>query len=81
MVNTTSEAAATVRGLSAQAAPWANSGSALLRVRLVTVIANPASMRCPHMLLPITPVPIQPSFVLAGETSITSAVPGVAKFR
>ena len=51
----------------------------LLRVRLNTVIANPRRMRCEHMLVPITPVPIQPRRVLpaaAGSSggSVCSAI-------
>ena len=48
------------------AAPAASSGSALLRVRLHTVAAKPRAEQCPHMLDPITPVPIQPIRVTPG---------------
>ena len=70
MVKTTSEASATARGLSAQAAPKDKSFSALALVRLNTVAAKPARIKCPHMLAPITPVPIQPMRVLPGEILI-----------
>ena len=68
IVNTTSEAAATALGESAQAAPFATRGSAFHRVRLKTVAEKPASIKWPHMLAPITPVPIQPIRVLPGST-------------
>ena len=50
----------------AQAAPLASSGSARARVRELTVARWPASIRCPHIELPITPVPIQPMFTRRG---------------
>ena len=49
-VNTTSAASATAFGLSAHFAPAASSGSALARVRLNTVTANPRRNKWPHML-------------------------------
>ena len=68
MVKITSDASATALGLSAHAAPAASSGSAFDRVRLNTVAAKPARSKWPHMLVPITPVPIQPMRVLPGCT-------------
>ena len=73
MVKVTSAAAATARGLSAQRAPAAKSGSAFDLVRLNTVAASPARIRCPHMLAPITPVPIQPMRVVWGWIVIASS--------
>ena len=70
MVKVTAAAAATAWGLSAQRAPAATSGSALARVRLNTVATNPACSSRPHMLAPITPVPIQPRRVLSGWMSM-----------
>ena len=37
-------------------------------VRLNTVVGKPAAIRWPHMLEPITPVPIQPMRVFPGTT-------------
>ena len=73
MVKITSAASATACGLSAQRAPRARSGSAFARVRLWTVAAKPASSRWPHMLLPITPVPIQPTRVFPGAMGVMAS--------
>ena len=70
MENTTSDCSATAFGLSAHCAFFARSDSAFDFVRLVTVMANPRSIKCPHMLRPITPVPIQPRRVLPGATEV-----------
>src|SRR5580698_7219808 len=70
----TSEAAATARGVSAHFAPWASSGSALDFVRLYAVTGKPALSRWPAMLMPITPVPIQPNFVSPGLICGTAIV-------
>ena len=60
MVKITSAAAATARGVSAQTAPRASSGSARVRVRVKTVARWPAAIRWPHIEAPMMPVPIQP---------------------
>ncbi len=66
IVNTTSEASATALGEPAHFAPFARSDSAFSLRRLKIVAAKPADIRCPTMLDPITPVPIQPMRVLPG---------------
>src|SRR5262245_19914500 len=66
--NTTSDRSATALGLSAHFAPLASRASALDLVRLETVMEKPRSIRWPHMLRPMTPVPIQPSRVFPGAT-------------
>src|SRR5262245_48150219 len=66
MAKTTSEASARALGEEAHLAPFASRGSAFSLRRLKTVAANPAVIRCPTMLDPMTPVPIQPIRVLPG---------------
>ena len=66
MLKTTSLRSATARGLSAHAAPFSSTDSAVERVRVKTVASNPWSMTCAHMLRPMTPSPIQPMRVLPG---------------
>src|SRR5262245_34481400 len=66
IAKTTSEASATALGEAAHFAPFANSGSAFSLRRLKTVAANPAFIRWPTMLAPITPVPIHPTRVFPG---------------
>ena len=56
----------TALGLAAHPAPFSKSDSALALVRVKTVAEKPLSIRCPHILRPITPVPIQPIFVFPG---------------
>ena len=45
----------------------------IVLVRVETVAENPLSIRCPHMLDPMTPVPIQPIFVVPGAI-VTAAM-------
>src|SRR5436190_15679501 len=66
MANTTSEFSATALGEAAHLAPFARTDSAFSLRRLKTVAVKPADSRCPTMLDPITPVPIQPMRVLPG---------------
>ena len=75
MVNTTSAAPATSAGVSAQLAPRSSSGSARFRVREETEARNPLANRCPHMEVPITPVPIQPIRVVSGENGLVEITP------
>ena len=72
MLKITSACSATARGEAAQRAPCDKSFSAFAWLRLKTVAENPARMRFPHMLEPITPVPIQPSLCVEGETGAKS---------
>ena len=55
-------------GVGPRRAPRRRSASALARVRVVTVTGCPASSRCPHMLDPMTPVPIQPIRSMAADS-------------
>jgi hypothetical protein len=57
IVKTTSLASATARGVSAQRAPAATSGSAFSRVRFQTATPWPASSSRRTIALPITPRP------------------------
>ena len=66
MLKTTSLCSATARGLSAQTAPSSSTDAAVARVLVKTVAENPWSIRCAHMLRPMTPSPIQPMRVLPG---------------
>ena len=75
MAKVTSDAAATAAGVSAQVAPAASSAPAFLRVLVWTVIGYPADCRCPHIDVPITPVPIHPTDVVSGFTPIDHSCP------
>src|SRR5690348_5694503 len=61
MVKTNSLRSATSRGLSAQRAPAASSGSAFSRVRFQTVSVWPASSRRRLIAVPIPPRPTKPT--------------------
>ena len=43
-------------------------------VRLWTVTAYPLARRCPHIDRPMTPVPIQPRGVAAGEIGVGAVI-------
>ena len=60
MTITTSEASASARGESPQAAPAASRSAALSLVRFQTVTGNPAAKRRPDICCPIRPIPTNP---------------------
>src|SRR5262245_34366422 len=74
MENTASDAAATPAGESPHAAPRSSRGSARSRLLVYTVTEYPASSTWPHIELPMTPVPIQPTRSASGEATAIGAL-------
>src|SRR5262245_4821073 len=62
-VRTTSEASATLRGVSAQVAPAARCGAAASRRMSLTTSSNPPFCTFAAMLAPIVPSPMNPTFM------------------
>ena len=77
-VKTTSAASPTARGVSFQTAPFARCGAALSRRRSCTQRVCPAACRFDAMLPPMSPSPMNPTFmvVLLGREDTAPADPG-----